>query len=227
MAHLNAALIKQLAQLRSGSGDAELAIGTPPLKRVLFIRKGELVGGVSDFPDERVGALLAEAKLVDPALIDAIAKAASAQGRMLGDALIAEHLITPTDLARVLEHQTFVRFERALTMLGAVSNHQLGTVRGVVRKPLGALLLAVFRDKLTAPLVESLALFVAGTSYAVMGKEADIADLALSPPEMRVLRRLIQGESLNQMLTGPQGDQALRLVLALLALGVVRPVPTH
>ena len=225
MSFLNGQVLKTIARLRAGTGDAELAVGEQPNKRVLFIRKGELVGGVSDFPDERVGAMLAAAKMVDPALIDAVAKAAAAQGRMLGDALIAEGLITPTDLAAVLENQTYVRFERTLSMPGVVRERQLGTVRGVVRRPVGALLVAVFRDKLPPATIETLMIFAPATRYALNGKDTELNDLALTPSETRTLRRLGQGEELQQLLSTPQGEQAARLVLALLSLGVVRAVP--
>lgn len=223
MSFLNGPLLKQLANIRATNGDAELAIGEPPLKRVLFIRRGELLGGVSDYPDERVGALIAAEGKVDPALIDAIAKAAAAQGRMLGDALIGEGLLTPTDLAAVLERQSVLRFERALTMDGRVRSLKLGTVRGVIRKPVGALLVAFFRDRLSPEVVETLAMFLPRSAFKLQGQDQEFSTLGLSPAELRVQRRLAQGESLLQMTEGPQGDQALRLVLALTSLGLVVP----
>jgi hypothetical protein len=39
------------------------------------------------------------------------------------------------------------------------------------------------------------------------------------------VRRLGQGESLNQLTTGPQGEQTMRVVLALVALNVLRAKP--
>jgi hypothetical protein len=149
---LNGAVVKAIASLHATHGDSELAVGEPPVTRTLFIRKGELVGGYSNDPEERIGTMVARAKGLAPELIEAIAKSAAVKGTMLGDALIAEGLLTPTDLISLLEDQTITRFMRTLTMLGSVRERSLSTMRGVVRRPVGALLISAFRDQIPAPL---------------------------------------------------------------------------
>lgn len=225
MSFLNGAVVKAIASLRATYGDAELSVGEPPVTRTLFIRKGELVGGFSDDPEERIGNLVAKAKGLAPELIEAIAKGAAVKGKMLGDALIAEGLLTPTELVGLLEQQTVSRFHRTLTMRGPVRSKSLSTMRGVMRRPVGALLVSTFRDQLALEVIETLGLFAAGTPYAVMGKDDEVAELGITPAESRTLRRLGQGESLNQLTAGPHGEQTLRVVLALIALGVLRAKP--
>lgn len=225
MSFLNGAVVKAIASLRATYGDAELSVGDPPATRTLFIRKGELVGGFSNDPEERIGNLVAKSKGLAPELIEAIAKGAAVQGKMLGDALIAEGLLTPTDLVGLLEEQTVRRFHRTLTMRGPVRSAPLSTMRGVIRRPVGALLIASFREHLSSEVIEALGLVAAGTPYAVMGKDGEVAELGLTPAETRNLRRLAHGESLNQVASGPQAEQTLRVVLALIALGVLRAKP--
>lgn len=95
-----------MSALRTSSGDAELSVGEGPLSRTLCIRKGELVCGYSNDPEERIGTLVAKEKGLAPELIEAIAQAAAARGGLLGDALIAEGLLSPTELVQLLELQT-------------------------------------------------------------------------------------------------------------------------
>lgn len=225
MSFLNGAVVKAIATLRATNGDAELTVGETPIVRTLFIRKGELVGGFSNDPEERIGTLVAQSKALAPELIEAIAKGAAVKGKMLGDALIAEGLLSPTELVGLLEKQTLGRFGKTLTMPGAVRIKQFSTMRGVVRKPIGVLLVATFRETLPVGVIETLGLFAAGTAYALNCKESDLNELGLTPHETRAVRRLAQGESLNQLSTGPQGEQTMRVVLALIALGALRAKP--
>jgi hypothetical protein len=179
---LNGGVVKAISTLRATYGDAELAVGESPITRSLFIRKGELVGGFSNDPEERIGTLVARAKGLAPELIEAIARGAAVKGKMLGDALIAEGLLSPTELVGLLEQQTIGRFFKTLTMPGAVRSKPLSTMRGVVRKPVGALMIAAFREHLPLPVIETLGLFAAGTPYALNCKEAELNELGLTPP---------------------------------------------
>jgi hypothetical protein len=223
---LNGAMVKAIANLRGTYGDAELTVGDPPIVRTLFIKKGELVGGFSNDPEERIGTLVANSKGLAHELIEAIATSAAKKGKMLGDELINEGLISPSELVELLEQQSVGRFRRSLMMMGTVRSKPLSTMRGVIRRPVGALLVSAFREHLPATLIETLAIFVPSTPYAVTAKENELDELGLTSGESRALRKLGQGESLQQTLAGPQGDAVQRVVLALLALGMLRAKPS-
>jgi hypothetical protein len=211
---MNRMLTATLGSLHREAGSAVLRLRHGELERSLQILNGDLVAARSNVVSERLGSLLAAEGRLDAALIEPVAAEASRNKRLLGDQLVIDGLITPGDLAAVLERQTLGIFRRALMMAGDVQPFPVGAVQAVCHQPAAGLVVAAAREATGAPQTVP-----EPARLALPAESEPIRRLGLMPAETRVLRRLTAGATAAQLSDLPNPDAARRLVAALHALG--------
>jgi len=218
---VNSDFLKAIGELYRRGADGVLTVVAGSIQRVVHVARGQLVGADSNVRAEKLGQLLVAEGKLDPVLIEPLAAAAKAAGRLLGDQLLAEKLVAPSELVAALERQVIVRFEQALLMQGRVASAPKSAIQLLVRRPLGAAALDAFRRFPLEAIEPLIAAMPQGPSQPV---EAHLVDgLALTPAELKVWRRLATGHNVPEVLAESQPPElGARLIAVLVGLEILR-----
>lgn len=221
MTTLNVFVLMVLADLERRRQGASVVIQRKEVRRIIHVSDGQLVLVDSNLKAERLGDMLAGEGLLDPVLIEPVAAEAAKHGKLLGDQLVIDGLLTASDLAQALERQVYFRLGAALAMRGEVRVEPLRPVKPVLRVPVAAALLTAFRHWVPLAAVEG--------HLADEDRERRTLDvsapaflrLELGPAELRFSRRLAAGETLDALFaSGAPREPVLRLAGALSAAGL-------
>ncbi len=221
MTTLNVILEMVLADLeRQGKGGL-VVVQRGEVRRAVHVAAGHLTSVDSNLKAERLGDMLAGEGLLDPVLIEPVATEAAKHGKLLGDQLVIDGLLTPSDLAAALERQVFFRLGAALSMRGVVRVEPPKAIRPVMHVPLSSGLLTAFRHWVPLAAIEGYLLDDDRPRRALDAASPAFARLELGPAELRFSRRLAKGESLDELLaSGVPREPVLRLAGALMAVGL-------
>jgi hypothetical protein len=218
---LNTMLLLVIADLNRRGADATVLIKSPESERTLHVAQGHLIGADSNVQSERLGDMLASEGRLNPDLVEPAAIAAARKGKLLGDQLIAIGMLSPLDVWNALERQVLFRFANAVSMSGSVSVAPKQPVKGVVRRPLGAAVVGLFRERLKIAPINQFLTDRPRNQVKLDISTSGFSRLELVPAELRVCRRLADGENLGQLLDGADApENVLRIAAALVALGL-------
>ena len=215
-------LLLVLADLnrRSASAIITAEAGTSA-RRKLHVDKGILVATDSSLRVERLGDLLAAEGRLDPVLIEPVAEEARKNGKLIGDQLVADALLSPGDLAAALERQAILRFDAALGSHGLVTVGPLPPGPRMVRFDLGNAVMAFFRG---AAALEDVAALVADRDDGSVPLDLDapaLKRLRLASAELRIARQRAAGESVNTLVANADCPEPIvRTAGALAGLGL-------
>lgn len=230
MAVVNAQLLRVLATLWRTREQASVIVDSGRVKRTLHLAGGELISVDSTVTTERLGVQLAAEGRLDVELVVPLVRAARAANRFFGDELVAQGLLTVSDVARAVERQTLSRFDRALQMSGAISALHDKRVRPTYRAPLAAVVVSAFRSRLPLAIASAMVAGLNPEHARLRGSEINPDELRLTVPEARCWRRLASGQDAAAVLDrANDGEVPVRLIAALIALGAMgdpgEPVP--
>ncbi len=223
MPSLNPMVLLVLSDLtrRSADGSFKALSKADGAMRVLHVSRGCLINSESPVVSERLGNMLAAEGRLDPVLIEPVANEARKRGTLLGHQLIADGLLTPTDLASALERQARLRLENAMASSGTVTLVASVGVEPMVRIPLEGAVTAAFRKRINLQAIRDSIAERPKQPLALDLKAEVFTRLELGPSELRVCRELAAGKSLDAVLAGSTSpDSVLRLVGVLVALGL-------
>lgn len=211
---VNGALVRALLTAAAVGHEVTVVLGAPGAQRRLHVGRGRVTGADSEWPEDRLGALLVAEGRLDPLLLEPLAAEAQRQGRMLGAQLLAEGLLTPAELGAALVRQVRVRLERALVQPGPVQpGPPAARGQALVSWDVGAAVLAAFRQAVPLAAVEQqLARTLAAPTQPLPALAP--AALELKPEELRWWRQLAQGTSPRALIL-ERGEPAQRCVAAL------------
>ncbi len=202
-------LVRLLGELCRTRGSGVVVVRDAGVERALFVTRGQLLAATSNAAAERLGPFLVAEKLVSAWKIETLAKRAREEGRRLGDQLVFEGMLTPTQLAMALERQALTVFRNALPVREAAELRPPAPVNAVMHQAIGALVLDAFREGL-GPKPEGLP----GGTLAL--EDELVAELGLRPAEARTVRRL---RAEKPEAVARSGVLAERVVQAFAALG--------
>lgn len=222
MVALNRILLMVLMDLERRELSAAVSVQSAKTIRVVHVARGQLAGADSNLKEERVGDMLISDGLLDPVLLEPIATEAAKKGVLLGEQLVADGLLSASDLAGALERQGTARLARALSMRGAVTIEPPRALKGASKVPLSVAVVAAFRQGLTLDVIEDqLDAAESFPSRQVDDVETALTKLELGPAELRIARRLMAGERPEAVTaSGIPRDPVLRLTGALTAIGL-------
>lgn len=218
---LNSIMTLLVADLERRGGDAAISLQGGQTQRSVAVVGGEVVSAVSNVKRERLGDMLVEEGKLDIVLLEPVAEEAKKHKRLLGDQLVEDKLLTPTELAEALDRQLQLRFEGALQTPGQVTIEDKAIPKSAYHLPLSEAVMNAFRHRVPLAAIE---LHLADPDRGET--RLDLASpgftrLSVGPSELRVCRRLAQGESLAQLLAaGFPREPVLRLCGALSTLGL-------
>jgi hypothetical protein len=180
------------------------------------------LGAAGSVAEERFGAIAVAEGRMDEGLLEPLSAAATAQGRTFGAQMLADGLATPGQVAELLRLQATRRFEAILTMNGGVEVHERRAAEPVLQQPLGAAVVALFRDRLPLDVISELFEAPPLASVPTTERAAFIERLKVSGAELRVWRKIVQGESREALLEECTRQlKSVRFLGALLALGLL------
>jgi hypothetical protein len=206
---------------RSGDGSLTLKARADGAWRVLHVAKSALIATESSVVAERLGNMLAAEGRLDPVLIEPVANEARKRGTLLGHQLVADGLLTPTDLASALERQGRLRMDNALATPGVVGIVPKGKIEPMVRTPLGASVIAAFRSRINLQSIQDLIAERPAQPIALDLQSEVFRNLELGPGELRICRSVAAGQSFDAVLAAsPAPDAVIRILGALVALGL-------
>ncbi|MDP1822597.1 MAG: hypothetical protein Q8L20_03060 [Gammaproteobacteria bacterium] len=216
---LNRDLLRVLAMVHHQQADATVGLVDGPTQRTLHVVRGNLVSVASNSERDRLAEMLVMEGRLDPALLIPLREEAERLQKPFSEQLLHDELLSPTELAGALERLALLRFERALTMLGRPGPFaRPAALRPIVNRPLGALVVEFFRDRIPIESIEQL-LEAEVERYFEPGRLTPQAlnDLRLMPGELRLARRLAAGERPAHVVAGGPESTA-RFVCSMIAL---------
>lgn len=221
MTTLNVILQMVLADLERRGKSALVVVQRGEVRRAVHVGDGHVLAVESNLKAERLGDMLAGEGLLDPVLIEPVAAEAAKHGKLLGDQLVIDGLLTGSDLAAALERQVFFRLGAALAMRGVVRVEPAKAIKPVMRVPISSGLLTAFRHWVSLPAIEGHLQDDDRPRKALDVSTSAFQRLELGPAELRFSRRLAAGESLEALLeSGAPREPVLRLAGALTAVGL-------
>ena len=222
MAVVNFELLRVLATLCRTREQASVSVDNGRAKRTLHVARGELLAVDSSVATERLGVQLAAEGKLDVELVVPLVNAARAANRFFGDELVAQGLLSHTDVARAVERQTHARFDRALQMGGAIGAMRSPWIRPTYRAPLASVVVAAFRSRLPLGTATALVADVSPEHSRLRAEDLDVEELRLTAPELRCWHRLASGQDAAAILDrASDGEVPVRLIAALIALGAI------
>lgn len=222
MTAVNTQLLHRLAELWRARGEASVTIDGGRIHRVLHIGGGELLWVDSDVHTERLGVQLVADWLLDARRVEELVAAARVRGRHFGEHLVAEGLITPQTMNAAVEKQCLQRFDRALTMPGAVIETSRLPTRVTLRRPLGPELFRAFRERLPVSAATTLVASLSPRHDRLHAQFLSPEDLMLTGGELRLFRQLASGQGVSSVLDrAPDYNLAVRFIGALVAIGAL------
>ncbi len=222
MVSIQPELLGRLAQLFHENGTASLVVTHGENQRSIHVSNGVVIGADSNIKAERFGSLVVAARRLDHQAIEAAAALAKRNKSLLGDQLVGLQLLSAAELADFLELQVRVRFDQALVMGGTVEQKTMQLAQPTFRRPLGAMLLSAFRERLGFEPVQRIWRTVVSRPLRLTPLDDIEGRLSILPSERDVWRRL------PQLLRDPHAQAALtqgevRFLAALVALQVLLP----
>lgn len=221
MPTLNFILMLVLADLERRAADGVVVVQSGKVKRAVHVAQGHVIFVDSNLKAERLGDMLASEGHLDPVLIEPVATEAAKHGKLLGDQLVIDGLLSQSDLDAALERQVYFRLGAAMAMRGAVSVEPRRAVKPVLRVPLSAATATAFRKWVPMDAIEG---HLAGPDREPLKLDTTspvFARLELGPAELRFSGRLANGESLADLLaSGAPREPVMRLAGALNAVGL-------
>lgn len=187
--------------------------------RLVSVSRGQIVTVDSNIPGERLGEFLVAQNRVDAALVDVLVAEARKAGRLLGEQLVADGLLSPTEVAELLEAQARERFARMLVMPAELRISENAPARAMLRWPIGATLVEAFRQRLPQEAITRTVTSLLEARLLVDSGDERLTSLQLLPAELRAVRRLATGEAPADLLRTAAPPAPLeRLFCALAAL---------
>ncbi len=221
VAALNSVLLLVIGDLARSSGSGSVTIRADSVTRALHVSRGSLVGADSNVDSERLGPLLAAEGRLDPALIEPMAAAARARNVLLGEQLVADGLLSVSEVTAAMERQSRMRFALTLATPGTVKVEPLVPGQRLTQLALGATLVELFRTGFDLDALGELIVHREPQSQALDPAEPLFQKLRLIPAEAKIAQRLISGDSLDDLFEGTGSpEQVMRLAASLVALGL-------
>lgn len=155
---VNLEFVRASVKLLEAQASGRVVVARGDAQRVVHVLHGHFVQATSNLPTDRIGELLAAEGKLEVALLAPLAAEAKRLGLLFGDLLIVEGLLTPAELAAVLERQAISRFERTLLMKGEVQVQDSAPTRPATRRSVIALVVELFREKVPFEAAEALVL---------------------------------------------------------------------
>jgi len=221
---LNRILLWMLMDLERQAASACITVQAGKAKRVVHVKRGQLVAAESNLKTERIGDMLVAEGLLDAVLLEPVAAEAARRGTLLGEQLVSDGLMTSSDLLAALDRQVSFRMGAALSMRGVVSVDPSRGLQPSVQVPLTVAVAGAFRAWVPLGAIE--ADLTAGDDRPPVPLDDSapaLALLELGPAELRITRRLANGERLDAILaSGAPREPVLRLAGALRAVGLWR-----
>lgn len=222
---LNRIFLWTLMDLERQQGSACVSVSSGQARRVVHVTQGQLIGAESNLKTERLGDMLVSEGLLDPLLLEPVAAEAARRKTLLGEQLVADGLLSAPDLLSALDRQVTFRMGAGLSMRGVVAVEPSRGLQPSVQVPLTVAITAAFRQWVPLAAIESELLYQEKDEPGVKLDDASpvFSSLELGPAELRITRRLAQGESLEAILaSGQPREPVLRLAGALQAVGLWR-----
>jgi len=215
---INPNVLTALAALHLGRRSGAITIAGPTDRRVIHVVAGDMVWADSTHPDELLGNLLAGEGRLDPVLIDPIARASRERGWFFGDQLVADGLFTTEEVCLACERQAILRFSRAVEMPGVVRVVRRPLARIAMRRPIGAMVVSLFRRLSTQTAIDYLDAVAPRPTRAV--DASMLEPLGLTAAEFRVARHLLRYQSYSAAFSNGGGadDLVARTAASLVAL---------
>lgn len=222
---LNRILLWMLMDLERREASACVTVQAGQARRVVHVKRGQLVGAESNLKTERIGDMLVAEGLLDPALLEPVATEAARRKTLLGEQLVSDGLLTADGLLSALDRQVSFRMGAALSMRGVVTVDPSRGLQPSVQVPLTAAIAAAFRSWVPLAAIEA-DLNATDDDRAPLPLDDSAPALALfelGPAELRITRRMAKGERLDAILaSGSPREPVLRLAGALRAVGLWR-----
>lgn len=193
-------------------------------RRLVDVRRGQLVGAESNLKTERLGDMLVTEGLLDPVLLEPVAAEAARRKTLLGEQLVSDGLLSSSDLLAALDRQVPFRLGAALSMRGVVTVEPSRGLQPSVQVPLTVAVATAIRSWVPLAAIESDLLLRDEQEPPKPLDDTDpaLALLELGPAELRITRRMAKGEGLDSILAGSPREPVLRLAGALRAIGLWR-----
>lgn len=142
---LNRILVWVLMDLERREASASVTVQSGKAKRVVLVQRGQLIGAESNLKTERIGDMLVSEGLLDPALLEPVAAEAARRKTLLGEQLVADGLLSASDLVAALDRQVTFRLGAALAMRGVVTVEAAQPRQPSLQLPLTVAVAAAFR----------------------------------------------------------------------------------
>ncbi len=210
-----------IGDLARTSGSGSVTVRAAELSRVLHVSRGSLVGADSSVAAERLGSLLAAEGRLDPALIEPIAAAAKSRNVLLGEQLVADGLMSATEISIAMERQCRMRFQLTLATPGSVKVDPLAPGQRLSQFQLGSTLVELFRTQFDLEVLGEVLMHRENQPQTLDPADPLFQKLQLLPGELRIVKRMIAGDSLDDLFEGTGSpEQVMRLAAALVVLGL-------
>jgi hypothetical protein len=206
---LNPQLLIDLGRLWRTGADASLTVELDDISRVIHVRQGAFVGAETNAPGEELIDLLFNERRLRPADV---------RGLLATDAsaLVGAGLLGGDEAGAASARLALLRFERALSMRAKVVQSALKLEHDTLYRPLGPLLVGLFRSRLPPDTASRLVrdLIRSGRTLDVAELRAVIDRLELMPTELKRARALALG---GELATLAQSAESAPLVAALMS----------
>ena len=223
---LNRILLWLLMDLERREASACVTVQAGQARRVVQVQRGQLVGAESNLKSERLGDMLVSEGLLDVVLLEPVAAEAARRQTLLGAQLVADGLLSSTDLIAALDRQVTFRMAAALSMRGLVTSDPPRSLQSSMQVSMTAAVATAFRFWVPLAAIESELLAAAEENEVPLMLDDTtpaFSLLELGPAELRLARRLTKGERLGDLLeSGAPREPVIWLVGALRATGMWR-----
>ena len=221
---VNPAFLRAVGELYRASGHGSVKVEHGAARRTAHLEHGRLVSVSSNLAPDRIGELLVSEGRLEAELVEPVAQLAQRKGRLFGDQLVADGILSPAELAHALERQALLRFKRAALMHGEVASGEAGTARPSLGRPVGPLVVDLLRRRVPYVALQALVAALPEGPVSVTAPQSRLMALALVPLEVGICKQLLRPRGLAG-LTAEYSDEAetwegaLRFLCALEVLG--------
>jgi hypothetical protein len=206
---VNPQLLIDLGRLWRAGADASLLVELDDIQRVIHVRQGAFVGADTTAPAEELIDLLFNERRLRPADVRGLAAVDPAS-------LVGAGLLSGDEAGAACARLALLRFERALSMRARVVQTALALEQDALYRPLGPLLVGLFRSRLPPDTASRLVrdLIRSGRTLDVAELRSVIDRLELMPTELKRARALALG---GELATLAQSAESAPLVAALMS----------
>jgi hypothetical protein len=206
---VNPQLLIDLGRLWRAGADASLLVELDDIQRVIHVRQGAFVGADTTAPAEELIDLLFAERRLRPSEVRGLTSTDPAS-------LVSAGLLGGDEAGAACARLALLRFERALSMRARVVQTGLALERDALYRPLGPLLVGLFRSRLPPDTASRLVrdLIRSGRTLDVAELRSVIDRLELMPTELKRARALALG---GELATLAQSAESAPLVAALMS----------